>query len=107
MSILVYYNQKHDVMIKTLMYHKVEDFDKWKEAFDDLRPIRIKAGEMDYSVGTIHGQPNTAYVINGWKTMKDYEAFVGSSVLADAMKRAGVLEKPHTFVMDEVEMVTK
>jgi quinol monooxygenase YgiN len=90
-------------MIKTLMYHKVEDFDKWKKDFDDMRPIRIKAGEMNYSVGTIHGQPNTAYVINSWKTMEAFEAFVGSSELADAMKIAGVLELPHTLVLNEME----
>jgi quinol monooxygenase YgiN len=89
------------------MHHKVEDFDKWKKVFDDLRPIRIKAGELNYSIGTIHGQPNTAYVINGWKTMKDYEAFLGSSELAEAMKKAAVLEKQHTFIMDEVEMENK
>jgi len=94
-------------MIKTLMYHKVEDFDKWKKVFDDVRPIRVKAGEIYYSVGKIHGQPNTAYVINGWKTMEEFETFVGSSELAEAMKKGGVLELPHTLVMDEVEMESK
>jgi quinol monooxygenase YgiN len=90
-------------MIKTLMYHKVEDFDKWKIAFDKFKPIRKKAGEINYSVGTIHGQPNTAYVINGWKTIEAFEAFVGSTELADAMKSAGVLELPHTLIMEEME----
>lgn len=90
-------------MIKTLMYHKVADFDKWKEAFDSFKPFREKAGELNYSVGSIHGQPNTAYVINGWKTIEAFEAFVGSPDLADAMKGAGVLELPHTLIMSEME----
>ena len=90
-------------MIKTLIDHKLEVFDKWKIAFDKFKPIRKKAGEINYSVGTIHGQPDTAYVINAWKTIEAFEAFVGSTELADAMKSAGVLELPHTLIMEEME----
>ena len=85
------------------MYHKVEDFDTWKIAFDSFQPVRKKAGEINYSVGTIHGQRNTAYVINGWKTIEEFEAFVGSPELAEAMKSAGVLELPHTLILEEIE----
>ena len=90
-------------MIKTLMYHKVEDFDTWKRAFDSFQSVRKNAGEINYSVGTIQGQPNTAYVMNGWKTVEAFEAFVGSPELADAMKNAGVLELPHTLILEEIE----
>lgn len=47
-------------MIKTLMYHKVEDFAKWKEAFDGFSEFRKSAGEQSYSVGTLLNEPNTA-----------------------------------------------
>ncbi len=90
-------------MIKTLMYHKVEDFEKWKAAFDDFSEMRKSSGEQNYSVGTVHEKPNTAYVINEWQSMDAYQAFMGSPDLGDAMKAAGVLEQPHSMILNEVE----
>ena len=66
-------------MIKTLMYHKVENFAKWKKAFDSFSEIRKAAGERSFSVGTIHNEPNTAYVINEWDSMEASQAFLGKS----------------------------
>jgi len=90
-------------MIKTLMYHKVQDFEKWKSAFDSFSEIRKAAGEKSYSVGTLHNEPNTAYVINTWKSFNDFDAFQTAPQLADAMKAAGVLEPPHTIILNEIE----
>ena len=85
------------------MYHKVEDFGKWKKMFDSFQDARKAAGELNFSVGNVHGKPNTAYVMNGWKTIEEFEAFVASVELADAMKNAGVLEVPHTLVVEELD----
>lgn len=90
-------------MIKTLMYHKVEDFGKWKEAFDNFSDFRKSSGEKSYSVGTLQGEPNTAYVINEWESMQNFQQFVESDDLGNAMKSAGVLEKPNTVILSEVE----
>lgn len=90
-------------MIKTLMYHKVEDFSKWKEAFNGFSDIRKSAGELSYSVGTIHNEPNTSYVINDWKSMEAFQGFLGSPDLAEGMKAAGVLEKPSIITLSELE----
>ena len=35
------------------MYHKVQDFEKWKAAFDAFIEVRKNAGEIDFSVGTL------------------------------------------------------
>ena len=90
-------------MIKSLMYHKVEDFNKWKAAFDSFYQFRKNSGEQSYSVGTIEGDPNNVYVINDWNSMAEFEAFVQSPELAEAMKNAGVLEPPHKILLNEAD----
>ncbi len=89
-------------MIKTVMYHKVEDFSKWKEAFDNFSDVRKSAGELSYSVGTAYDEPNTAYVINEWNSIEEFMAFFDSPKLSEAMKSAGVLEPPHTLILQEI-----
>jgi len=85
------------------MYHKVDDFGKWKEAFDSFSGVRKSAGEQSFSVGTLNNEPNTAYVINEWDSVDVLEAFLGNPELGEAMKAAGVLEKPNTIILNELE----
>ena len=90
-------------MIKSVMYHKVSDFNKWKEAFDGFFEFRKSKGELSYSVGQLHGQSNNAYVINEWQSVENLQQFVESTELREAMKSAGVLEQPHTLILEEVD----
>lgn len=83
------------------MYHKVENFAKWKKAFDDFKEIRISAGERSFSVGTINNEPNTVYVVNEWDSVEAPKAFLNNPKLGDAMKAAGVLEAPHVIYFNE------
>ena len=89
-------------MIKSVMYHKVQDFNTWKNAFDGFADFRKSSGELSFSVGNLKSDPNTAYVINSWGSVEKLEAFVSSQELADAMKSAGVLEPPHTLILNEL-----
>ena len=90
-------------MIKSVMYHKVKDFDIWKDAFDDFSEFRQSKGELSYSVGRLHGEPNTAYVINEWNSAGKLHDFVTSKELGEAMKSAGVLEPPQTLILEETD----
>jgi quinol monooxygenase YgiN len=90
-------------MVKTLMYHKVESFDRWKAAFDGFIEIRKKGGELDFALGTLQGAPNTPYVINTWESMEALDAFLGAEDLKEAMGAAGVLEPPTIIILSELE----
>jgi len=85
------------------MYHKVKDFATWKKAFDGFHDFRKSSGELSFSVGTLQGNPNTAYVVNTWDSMEKLDAFVNSTDLKDAMMSSGVLEAPQTLIFNEVE----
>ena len=90
-------------MIKSVMYHKVQNFETWKDAFEGFYEFRKSSGELSYSVGNLHSDPNTAYAINTWESLEKLQAFVSSTELEDAMKSAGVLEPPHTLVFNELD----
>ncbi len=88
-------------LVKTVMYHKVADYTKWKAAFDGLLRVRRDAGELSFEVGTMHDDPSTVYVINEWDSVETFQKFVSSSDLQNAMKVAGVMEAPHTMILDK------
>ncbi len=90
-------------MIKSLIYHKVHNFEKWKIAFDSFVEVKKAEGEFPFSVGTLQNEPNTAYVINTWESVEELEAFLKSNELAEAMKKSGVIEPPNIILLNEVD----
>jgi quinol monooxygenase YgiN len=90
-------------MVKTIFLHKVKDFNAWKKVFDSFYSTRQKYGEKSYSVGTVKGEPNNAYVINEWESVEKFNAFRNSPDLQNAMKDAGVLEVPKITILDVVQ----
>ncbi len=88
-------------LVKTVMYHKVADYAKWKAAFDGVLRVRRDAGELSFEVGTMHDDPSTVYVINEWDSAETFQKFVASSDLQNAMKVAGVMEAPHIMILDK------
>jgi len=88
---------------KSLIYHKVKDYDKWKEAFDEFQPIREANGELSYEVGVLEEDPNTVYVLNTWKSKEDYNKFKETAALKDKMNEAGVSEAPTFLYLNQLE----
>jgi heme-degrading monooxygenase HmoA len=39
-------------------------------------------------------------MINEWKSTEDFQAFMKRPELAEAMRNAGVMEEPHTIILD-------
>lgn len=90
-------------MIKSVMYHKVQDFATWKKAFDGFSDFRKSNGELSFSVGNLQNDPNTAYVINTWESADVMNAFLNSKGLKEAMGKAGALEAPNILILNELE----
>lgn len=88
-------------LVKTIVYHKVADFAKWKTGFDAFRRIRLDAGELTFEAGNLIDDPNTAYVINEWESAEKAKAFFALPELATAMQKLGVTEAPHFMFLDK------
>tara|TARA_R100000935_G_C2811526_1_gene155187 strand:+ start:574 stop:1266 length:693 start_codon:yes stop_codon:yes gene_type:complete len=92
-----------DNKLTGIIYHEVEDYDKWKKVFDDFERTRKNFKEVSYEVGTINGDSKWVYVMNQWDSLEDYKNFIEDAKLADAMSRAGVIDKPVFLVFDPKE----
>ncbi|MFN8355850.1 MAG: antibiotic biosynthesis monooxygenase [Spirosomataceae bacterium] len=87
--------------VKTMVYHKVADFTKWKAVFDSISEVRKAAGELNAEVGTLHDDPDTVYVLNEWTSLEAARAFYNSPDLAAGMQAAGVIEAPHFLFLNK------
>ena len=92
-----------DHKITGIIYHEVEDYDKWKRVFDDFERTRKDFKEVSYEVGTINGDSRMLYVMNQWNTLQDYKTFVNDAKLKEAMDHAGVIGKPIFLVFNPKE----
>lgn len=92
-----------DKKITGIIYHEVEDYDKWKHVFDDFERTRKEFKELSYEVGTINGDSKWIYVMNQWDNLQDYQTFVNDNKLKEAMTHAGVIGKPVFLVFKPKE----
>lgn len=87
--------------VRTLIYHKVADFDRWKNTFEGAKEFRKASGELSFEIGTLRHDPSVAYVLNTWTSADEFQRFVSKPELAEAMKQSGVLEPPTILVFDK------
>lgn len=88
---------------KSLIYHKVKDYDSWKDAFDEFEYTRTENGELSYEVGVLEDDPNTVYVFNTWKSKDHYKKFKEKAALKQKMEEAGVTESPTFLLLNKLE----
>lgn len=93
-------------MAHLLIRHRIEDFDAWKQAFDDFIETRRASGEKTWQIFRAQGDPNNIFVLNGWDTADNARAFTQKAELKEAMQKAGVAEEPEIYFLSEVDSGT-
>lgn len=76
-------------MATMIVRFEVEDFDRWKAAFDGMGEARRENGIVEASVHRNVAEPDTIVTILRAKTLRDAQAWGNSETLRDAMSRAG------------------
>ena len=74
--------------------HEVEDFDLWKEVFDQALPTRRAVGEMSFHILDNPDNRNLVTVWFEWNTMENAKAFASDPILLNGMAAAGVISRP-------------
>ncbi|WP_306262358.1 hypothetical protein [Pararhizobium sp. IMCC21322] len=74
--------------------HEVEDFDRWKEVFDQALSTRRSVGEMASYIMHNPVDQNMITVWFEWDTMERARAWVADPALANGMIAAGVVSTP-------------
>jgi heme-degrading monooxygenase HmoA len=86
-----------------LIRHKVEDYAKWKPAFDDHAATRRANGSKGGYLLRNADDPNELVLLLQWDDLDRARQFAHSADLQQTMKRAGVLDEPDLHFLDEVE----
>jgi heme-degrading monooxygenase HmoA len=86
--------------------HKVQDYDSWKNVFDNFVDTRKKGGEKSYQIWRTKNDPNDLDLMFEWDTEENARTFFKSPELKDTMKKAGVTEEPEIRFLTEADKGT-
>ncbi len=94
-------------MINVLVRHKVADFGRWKQVFDENFGIRHHAGELSCRI--FHAQENPAdlTLFCEWETLEKARFFFASQPLKDGMRKAGVQGTPEIVFLNEIRSLRR
>jgi hypothetical protein len=82
-----------------LFRSKVEDFAKWKVAFDQHQAMRKGAGLTERHVLRNADNPNEVFMLLEASDLDKARAFAGSADLRQRMQEAGVADKPDIYFL--------
>lgn len=85
-----------------IISHRVEDWDRWKEAFDRHEDARVAAGALGHHLNRSQEDPDHLTVYFAIADVERAKAFAASEELQEAMKDAGVLGEPEVTWMTPV-----
>lgn len=82
-----------------IISHKVADFDKWKEGFDDHESERLKYHIKVTAVGTSVDDPTQIVAIFNTDQAVNFVDFMEKSDLKEAMQNSGVISEPVSYIL--------
>jgi len=84
-------------MIHIMVRHKVEDFAKWKAAFDAGSQMRAAASSVKGHIFRDAGDPSIVTVLSHFDDAEQAQAFVQSADMLKAVEASGVIGEPEVF----------
>ena len=92
------------IMPYLLVRHKVEDYERWKPAFDhDHGATRKRSGSKGGWILRNAFDPNELVILLEWDSSENARLFVNADETREAMQRAGVTDEPDVYFLEEVE----
>jgi hypothetical protein len=86
-----------------IVRHHVENFEKWKLAFDAQRGARRASGSRGGHVCRSADGPNELVIVLEWDDLERARRFVDYTDLRNMWRRVGGLEEPAISFLDEIE----
>jgi len=94
-------------MIHVVVRHKVADFSRWKEAFDEHLGLRKAGGEINHHLFLSVDDPRDITIVMDWDGLERARRFVASDDLKQAMQKAGVLGEPEIRFLEDAMTVRR
>jgi quinol monooxygenase YgiN len=85
-----------------LIIHEVENYEAWKQVFDNAESLRKEAGERSYQVLKYDNEPNKIVHFSAWTSTTDARAFFESPALFKIREEAGV-KAPEFIYLDQLD----
>jgi hypothetical protein len=87
-------------MIHMLIRHKVADFAKWKQVYDEHASARHSAGLKELHLLRNTENPDEVILLFSVQEFNKAKTFAGSDDLRQAMQKAGVSDKPDVYFLE-------
>ncbi len=85
-----------------MVRHRVEDFGRWKAAFDRGLDMRHLADRRPSRLFDVDVDGNNVVVYSEWDSIERARNFVESDELTEAMRHEGLSERPDFYFLKEV-----
>lgn len=83
--------------------HKVEDYATWKPVFDQHGATREANGSKGGRLFRNASDPNELIILFEWDDINRARQFAQSPGLRETMQRAGVVDQPDIYFLEEIE----
>lgn len=93
-------------MAHLLVHHKIEEYTKWKSAFDDHSGHRAENGSMGGKVFRNADDPNDIFVLLEVSSVENAKKFAQSEDLKEAMQKAGVQGMLAIYFVEEAAVTS-
>jgi heme-degrading monooxygenase HmoA len=90
-----------------LVRHKVEDWAKWKPLYDQHGATRKASGCQGTQVFRNDENPNEVIVLLEWDDLGKARQFAASEDLRETMQRAGVVDRPDIYFLNDAGRTTE
>lgn len=94
-------------MAHILVHHKVADYKKWKQIFDEHASFRSKNGSKGGKIFQSANNPNDLFVLLEWESTESLQKFAQSDSIKEAMKESGVVGMPAIYFVEEAAKTAK
>jgi hypothetical protein len=84
-----------------LVHHKIEEYNKWKSAFDNHSSFRAEHGSKGGKVFRNADDPNDIFILLELSSIDEGKKFAQSKELKEAMQEAGVVSMPEVYFIEE------
>ena len=87
-----------------LVRHKVEDYARWRPIYDEHAATRKAGGASGSASGQVFRSavnPNELVILLEWDDLEKARQFAQSEELRQTMQRAGVVDQPDVYFLNE------
>jgi heme-degrading monooxygenase HmoA len=87
-----------------LVHHKVEDYARWRPIYDEHAATRKASGASGTAAGQVFRSamdPNEVVILLEWDDLEKARQFAQSEDLRQTMQRAGVVDQPDVYFLNE------